>query len=137
MARQPNPMNFSGRFKLTELAWAAGFFDGEGCAQRTGYISQRHTSIRKLAISQATDDGSVPAVLIRFKNIFGVGQIYNKKTYNGNKKQFSYSVTSFEGTQFVLAALWKYLSPAKREQITHVLSRKAPRTVDLAELELI
>jgi len=48
-----------------DLAWAAGFFDGEGWANR----QRRGVNSR---INQASLDG-VPEVLMKFRRLVGVG----------------------------------------------------------------
>jgi hypothetical protein len=56
-----------------ELAWAAGFFDGEGWA---GAVAKqgRRTRQPMAQINQSQEDGA-PLVLTRFQNAVGVGRI--------------------------------------------------------------
>src|SRR6266540_4363990 len=49
----------------TELAWAGGFFDGEGS---TFVATRGHYPV--IGISQSDDDG-IPAVLVRFREAVG------------------------------------------------------------------
>ena len=56
-----------------ELAWAAGFFDGEGWANAVAQTGRR-TRQPHAQINQSDDHG-VPAVLERFLRVVGVGRI--------------------------------------------------------------
>ena len=93
-----------------ELAWAAGFFDGEG-----------HTHLSNgyqltIAISQSSSNR---AVLERFRNaIGGFGRI-NKGGVNHRYKQKPlerFCTSSPEIVQAIIAMLWKWLDSAKRNQ---------------------
>lgn len=89
-----------------ELAWAAGFFDGEG---HIGFYSSSHQS-RKLLVNVAQKDRRP---LERFqKAVGGVGVIVK------NKRGIHYwRSQNFEISQFVVGVLWKFLSEPKREQV--------------------
>lgn len=95
-----------------ELAWAAGFFDGEGC---TTYDVQHRL---KVQIGQIDRE-----VLDRFQRaVGGVGRIYGPyptKRY----PQFRYQIHSHEGVQFVVAALWPWPGTIKRKQALNALER--------------
>jgi len=101
-----------------ELAWAAGFFDGEGNI-RAKLNKQSPRSYYYLAISINQVD---PQVLERFRRAVGVGKVagpYDRSRYAGafsRKPQWTYEAYSFEKIQAVLAMLWKWLSPVKQEQ---------------------
>lgn len=85
----------------TELAWAAGFFDGEGHTQR-----KRKT--RVLSIGQ-----KYPDCLERFKAAIGhFGRLYGPYT----KEMFYWSTTKLEDVDTVLTMLWPYLSKHKKNQ---------------------
>lgn len=114
----------------TELAWAAGFFDGEGtaCAYRrdkvrpSGHVSPYRCFA--VAVSQAGPHAGV--LLKRFQDaVFGLGAIYrvpHKKAHSsGWLEGWNWRTGKFEVAQAVLAMLWKYLGPRKREQIAKAL----------------
>ena len=89
-----------------EIAWAAGFFDGEGTTS-IQFVENRSPRLR-LSLSQKST-----YCLLRFrKAIKGRGQIYS----HGQREMHQFITTRFEDTQFVVALLWKYLSYEKREQ---------------------
>lgn len=90
-----------------ELAWAAGFFDGEGTS---GCYNDSHggNPILKTQVSQM----ELQPLKRYQKALLEIPGIYYNKS-NG----ISYSSTGkFEKTQAVMAMLWKYLSQPKRDQ---------------------
>ena len=99
-----------------ELAWAAGFYDGEGC---TKLASKKRSGggtreMVRMVIGQVRKD-----VLLRFKSaVGGLGKIYGPyEQANENwQAQWVYAAQSFEQAQAVFALLWDYLSSEKREQ---------------------
>lgn len=110
-----------------ELAWASGFFDGEGTATRRFHRQREGLPYPVLMVSQSTtavSDMSVPLVLTRFKEaVGGLGHIcgpYPPRTARC-KPQAYWTASSFEHAQAVAAFLWGYLSPIKRQQIKHVI----------------
>ena len=98
-----------------ELAWAAGFFDGEGS---TSYSNKK--TLPCIAIGQAD-----PFVLERFRAaVGGVGCVFGPYKRRKNptwKDQWNYHAGKFEEVQAIIAVLWKWLSPLKREQASKVL----------------
>jgi hypothetical protein len=98
-----------------ELAWAAGFFDGEGSTVH-GIVNERVT----IGISIAQTD---ERPLTRFKAAVGIGAVngpYQPKNPK-HKPSFAYTVNTFEHTQAVIAMLWRWLCEAKKEQATAAL----------------
>lgn len=101
-----------------ELAWAAGFFDGEGSFN----VHSTHPSTgRKYA--RASINQVHPEVLERFKNaVLDIGNVTGPHA-KGNKRQpiYTYAIQSFEGVQAVYALLYPFLSSVKREQGRKIL----------------
>ena len=99
-----------------ELAWAAGFFDGEGNIRAQGPHSPRNApEFRRLVIQISQKDTEV---LYRFQRaVLGLGGIYGP-TYDkrGSGGMYSYRITSWEKGQAIIAMLWPFLSTIKREQ---------------------
>ena len=98
-----------------ELAWAAGFFDGEGnirCSNPRG---------KTPAISIAQID---PQVLHRFnKATLSLARIYGPykpKTINSHP-YWVYGLHSHARVQAIVAMLWEFLSPVKRAQAKKAL----------------
>ena len=99
-----------------EVAWAAGFFDGEGST-----LIRRQSRTPQVAVQVAQTD---PRALERFKAaVGGLGNItgpYKAKSIR-HKEKWSFSAASFEQAQAILATLWRFLGPVKRQQALVVL----------------
>ena len=98
-----------------DLAWAAGFFDGEGCF----YARKQHG---KYYATMETDQVD-PEVLAKCQRITGLGKV--KGPYKqGNVKhqdQWRWQTLGFAHTQALVAMLWTWLGTKKRNQATRVL----------------
>lgn len=93
----------------TELAWAAGFFDGEG---HIGYGEYGKYKTRKLVAVVA---GSHLPSLWRFQEaVMGRGKIYDGPGVN--KPTWQWRVGSFEDVQAVTAMLWPFLCEERQVQ---------------------
>lgn len=94
-----------------ELAWAAGFFDGEGSfthGGNTGPGSGRYAVVR---ITQ-TD----AAVLHRFRRaVTSIGRVTGPHL-TAHRPAFHYCAYGNEKSQAIGAMLWAFLSPPKRVQ---------------------
>lgn len=111
------------------LAWAAGFFDGEGHS-RNG---------RRGALAVTISQADSPVLLERFRSAVGVGTIRGPYTHKARPKQrpfYVYDALGFENTQHCLCVLWPWLGAVKREQARSALRawmqqpRKWFRSVD-------
>ena len=99
--------------ELTELAWAAGLFDGEG------HIGTTSTNSPHLDVGQ-TDR----RVLDRFRDAVGFGRVLGPAQKRSHEKPvWHYRLYKQMDVQAVVAMLWKYLSPVKRQQAHRVLLR--------------
>lgn len=88
-----------------ELAWAAGFFDGEGSISA---YTDRRDGLPYIALNVAQRDRRA---LLRLQRLFGFGGVGKP-----NAKGVSYwQVYGHEKVQAVVAALWPFLI-VKREQ---------------------
>lgn len=106
-----------------ELAWAAGFYDGEGHISHTTRTTPK--DYIKIAVAQS---GEVcPPVLLKFQKIVGMGHIfgpYTRKTKGLTKKSFwTWQIADFEHCQAVIAMLWLQLSDYKKEQARIALGK--------------
>lgn len=96
-----------------ELAWAAGLFDGEGST----YTDPN------LRVSVVQNDRYV---LDRFTAaVSGLGRVGGGKRIYGRAKKpmFSWRTSDWREAQAVLALLWKWLSPQKRQQALAAFAR--------------
>lgn len=93
-----------------ELAWAAGFFDGEGC---TTYAASNRGSYRLKLIQTGTE------CLERFQcAVGGLGRIRGPvQTTKYQKDTYVWEALSFEEAQAVGAMLWNFLSEPKQDQL--------------------
>lgn len=106
-------------WKREELAWAAGFFDGEGTI---GVTLANDYLILRLIVGQARI-----APLKRLKVLFGFGKIrfahYKHNDDFKRKVRLFWDVAKFEQIQFVVAALWPWLCQPKKDQAIEALKK--------------
>ena len=98
-----------------ELAWAAGFFDGEGYVgsvrRRPGPRGGRWSTVLAMEISQVDE-----RPLQRFAAAVGCGSINRRAVRNPRwRQQWRWRATQ-GAAERALCALWPYLSEPKREQ---------------------
>ncbi len=109
------------RSSAIELAWAAGFFDGEGC---TTAVSLRRYP--KISITQSGPLAKPPEVLDRFKRAVGeIGHISGPELDDSGRHKPRWVYNLYGGTQVsaVIALLWPFLGTVKHAQADHILSR--------------
>jgi len=68
----------------TELAWAAGFFEGEGCIYVPPVEQGRGL---RLSVAQSSDDDQPPPTLLRFAAVAGCGKVSKLGPNALSKKQ--------------------------------------------------
>ena len=109
-----------------KLAWAAGFFDGEGCTTFKANQKKpngRMYGIPVLQVTQCSNLEKYPEVLEKFNE--AVGRLghqygpYNKKS--AAQLYYQLDITGFEEVQAVVAMLWPWLSSVKRQQAEKAL----------------
>ena len=105
-----------------ELAWAAGFFDGEGCFSFS--VAGNYLCV---SISQTE-----PEPLERFARAVGVGWVLGPYDLRKNdrwirKPQYVYRANGYERVQAIAALLWFKLGLAKQEQAVHALAAEFER----------
>jgi hypothetical protein len=101
-----------------ELAWAAGFFDGEGCFSYTERARNGVATIGQVDL----------AALERFQSAVGrLGKIYGPYDYTryrgrvSKRAQWNFRAHRREHVLAIVAMLWFKLGPIKREQARAVL----------------
>lgn len=103
-----------------QLAWAAGFFDGEGC------ITLSHRGSRYMGLSLSIGQKLVGPELIwgeseslvKFQEavqIGNIGKIYPDYR-NGSSLYCQYRVSGYEQIQAIVAMLWPWLGEIKRNK---------------------
>lgn len=121
-----NPIDFvyANRDKETELAWCAGFFDGDGHVRVDNKSSGNGLSF-SLSVAQTTiaiDNYDIPTSLIRLRDALGLGVIrYTRKLSLKNKKPvYTYHVYKVKDILSIYAMIGKYLCDIKRDQFQNV-----------------
>jgi hypothetical protein len=104
-----------------EFAWAAGFFDGEGWANRSGRGVQSR-------INQAGLDG-VPEVLTKFQRIVGVGRIKGPVIVEGRQPLYYWEATSRPDLTQVVDRIGPWLCLVKRAEFERTLGGPLPAQV--------
>ncbi|MEK6227433.1 MAG: hypothetical protein AABM40_14220 [Chloroflexota bacterium] len=104
-----------------DFAWAAGFFDGEGWANRSGRGVQSR-------INQAGLDG-VPEVLTKFQRIVGVGRIKGPVVAEGRQPLYYWEATSRPDLTRVAELIASWLCQVKRAQFERTLGGTLPPLV--------
>jgi hypothetical protein len=97
-----------------ERAWAAGFWDGEGCATHTSHD-----------YAQAQLNQVDRSVLETFRNVVG-GVIrgpyqYPRASRPNSRPQFQWSVVGYQPVLRLARILWPYLGTVKRDQFKRIL----------------
>lgn len=99
-----------------ELAWAAGFFDGDGWAALSRQRGRR-TGQPQARINQSSIHG-VPEVLVRFRDAVGVGRIGGPKIEHGREPLYWWSASSRGDVTRTGGLIGGWLSGQKRDQFT-------------------
>lgn len=96
-----------------ELAWAAGFFDGEG----TTSSSKSNGANVRLSITQYH-----PEVLERFVSAIGFGKVYGPSVSKSGKDFWQICLSS-KPTIVALGRMWPYLGNEKKNQALKALHK--------------
>jgi hypothetical protein len=99
-----------------ELAWAAGFFDGEGWA------AKNKTRGVQARINQAGPSG-MPAVLLKFQRVVGVGRLKGPRVVEGKQDLYWWEATSRPDVERVAELIGPWLCPAKRAEFERAIAR--------------
>lgn len=92
----------------TDRAWAAGFFDGEGCF----HCSKPYFKHGGYYVNLSCRVGQkFPDLLYRFRDIVGVGSVRQN-----SRGMWTYQIASFDGVVLVYKLLYPWLGEVKRNQ---------------------
>jgi hypothetical protein len=95
-----------------QLAWAAGFFDGEGTTSATARLNRPRYFRLAVSVPQSGHAGP-PEVLFRFQAaVLGMGSI----TGPNDDDMYLWRADNFVEAQATVALLWSQLGPIKRAQ---------------------
>lgn len=108
-----------------ELAWAAGFIDGEGHigtheCQKSRPTDQRNYVAISINVSQCNRQP-----LDRLQKTLELGKVWGpyKKKNKTHSDFYLFSVTGIERTQQALAKIWEWLGDIKKVQATEALRK--------------
>ena len=114
-----------------ELAWAAGFFDGEGWA------AKNKTRGVQARINQADDNG-IPAVLIRFQAALdGLGAIAGPFRKPERRDLYSWTVSSRTDVALLFSLLRPWLGFVKSLQFATATGGAVPVQANIATNEYV
>jgi hypothetical protein len=108
------------RSEETERAWAAGFFDGEGCLYLTRPQASSNWRGVSLYLPQASRD-QIPDTLLRFhRAIGGVGTItgpHPPRSPWSRLPQYHWQTSGRHSASAVLRVLWPFLASVSRQRV--------------------
>ena len=98
------------------MAWAAGFFDGEG-----SITFDQRTPPKSFRVRITNTE---PVLLERFVAAVGVGSVRGLKSYSAlsKKPQFIVDYGSQQNIEIVLGVLMKYMGPRKKARAEELLA---------------
>jgi hypothetical protein len=100
--------------KKTEVAWAAGFFEGDGSI----YVYRSHRNPKgyiRLSVTQVTTER-----LERFEAAMGVGSVVGPYHHKGTTK-WMWRVAAKKDVRHSLNLMWPYLGPTMRRRLRDCL----------------
>jgi hypothetical protein len=109
-----------------ELAWAAGFFDGEGWAASTRM--GRGDKRRPMARINQADPSGVPEVLVRFQRALGdLGRIGGPYRKEARKDLYRWVVSSRHDVELLHHLLLPWLGQVKLDEFAAAIGRTPAR----------
>jgi len=117
-----------------KLAWAAGFFDGEGNVHYGVRRTARGTAQRTIG---ATVAQSGRERLDHLADVLGVGRVGGPYQAKNERSQpyHQWAVSRFELVQYVGAAMWPWLGSVKQQQFDHAITSWIAFVPDIALCE--
>lgn len=115
----------SGGMERTELAWAAGFWDGEGWANLVRY--GRGDALRPMARVNQADAASIPQVLVRFHRVIGFGRISGPHIEEGREPIYRWVASSADNVRRLFELIGPWLGVVKRRQFETACSGSVAR----------
>lgn len=110
----------------TELAWSAGFFDGEGCSSVTHRPVYKGRKARTQLVLVVTQCGhEAPILLERFRAAVDAGFLQRPIKRGVYLDHYRWQIGSIAGGLNVMRQLWPYLGPVKKRQFIKALRESA------------
>ncbi len=101
------------------IAWAAGIIEGEGC-----FVIRKGRD-RGIWVQVKMTDYDVIASL---HNTFKLGNINGPYNKNRRKPVWVWRVSTFEGTQAVIAMIWPWLHSRRKARIKEIITEHHSRS---------
>jgi hypothetical protein len=102
-----------------ELAWSAGFFDGEGYTKNHSCKS----GVPQMDVAQV-DRSSLERLQ---RAVLGFGKIYGPYKYGTNRQpHFKWVVSKYSEVILVVGLIWNWLGDPKKKQIKAAFLRHVP-----------
>jgi len=115
------------RVDRLELAWAAGFFDGEGWTNAVGQ-EDRKTKQPHARLNQADPNG-IPQVLTRFWTAIGeLGRVGGPYLIEGRRDIYKWEVSSRRDVELLHHLLMPWLGQVKLDEFGRALGRPAAKS---------
>lgn len=96
-----------------EIAWAAGLFEGEGCAT----MSSHGGRTPHLLLCSTDED-----VVLRFRRIVGEGNVYRRERPHGRKTTYQWSTAKKAGIERILFSFMPYLGKRRAFRAKELLA---------------
>jgi hypothetical protein len=116
---------------LTEIAWAAGLFEGEGCITHSG---NPETPVLACCMSDLD-------VMERFVSAVGIGRIRQRftKEHEHHKTMFEWRIHGDQKCHLVLIKFWPWLGERRRNRALELFTRPnylLPTSVPPADIDV-
>lgn len=105
-----------------ELAWAGGFFDGEGCTYLENHRTHVGYKVPRLYVPQSCEVGIAPELLRLSSALEGLGRISGVRQGKGDRKPYRrWRIQASGDVQRALHLLWPFIGDVKRTQAQLVM----------------
>jgi len=109
-------------FNREQIAWAAGFYEGEGSVT----ISNSSDGCQRLCLQIWQ---SSPECLVRFREVFGIGNLGGPYRNNSGwvkhnaplKPKYCWHISGHQPVQAIIAMMWPWLSEVRRSRAVEML----------------
>ena len=105
-----------------ELAWAGGFFDGEGCTYLENHRTHLGYKVPRLYVPQSCETGIAPELLRLGAALNGLGRISGVRRAKDHHKPYRrWRIQASDDVQRALHLLWPFIGDVKRRQAQFVM----------------
>lgn len=100
----------------SEVAWASGLIEGEGCFTLVKNDKARLGKTAKIVVQMNDLD-----ILQRLYSIFNVGKIYSRPARSNSKASWSWTVYRADDVKYVIIKTLPYLGKRRAEKANELL----------------